>query len=46
MRLIEFGRYAVRDREARGLRKPETFTFLGHIERAKQPHGPAPELVS
>jgi group II intron reverse transcriptase/maturase len=28
-RLIEFGRYAVRDREARGDRKPETFEFLG-----------------
>ena len=28
-RLIEFGRFAVRDRAARGLRKPETFDFLG-----------------
>lgn len=28
-RLIEFGRYAERNREARGERKPETFTFLG-----------------
>jgi hypothetical protein len=28
-RLIEFGRFAVRDREARGLGKPETFQFLG-----------------
>ena len=28
-RLIEFGRHAVRDRKARGLGKPETFTFLG-----------------
>ncbi len=28
-RLIEFGRYAVRDREARGEGKPETFDFLG-----------------
>jgi RNA-directed DNA polymerase len=28
-RLIEFGRFAVRDREAQGLRKPETFDFLG-----------------
>ena len=42
-RLIEFGRYAAVDREARGLRKPETFEFLGftHIcakdqERAVQ----------
>jgi RNA-directed DNA polymerase len=28
-RLIEFGRHAARDRQARGLGKPETFTFLG-----------------
>jgi RNA-directed DNA polymerase len=28
-RLIEFGRYAARDREKRGEGKPETFTFLG-----------------
>jgi RNA-directed DNA polymerase len=28
-RLIEFGRFAGRDRERRGLRKPETFEFLG-----------------
>jgi RNA-directed DNA polymerase len=28
-RLIEFGRHAARDREARGLGKPETFQFLG-----------------
>jgi hypothetical protein len=28
-RLIEFGRHAVRDREARGLGRPETFDFLG-----------------
>ncbi len=28
-RLIEFGRNAARDREARGLGKPETFRFLG-----------------
>ena len=28
-RLIEFGRYAARDRKARGEGKPETFTFLG-----------------
>ena len=28
-RLIEFGRYAARDRAARGLGKPETFQFLG-----------------
>jgi group II intron reverse transcriptase/maturase len=28
-RLIEFGRFAARDRAARGLGKPETFDFLG-----------------
>ncbi len=28
-RLIEFGRFAARDRERRGVRKPETFEFLG-----------------
>jgi group II intron reverse transcriptase/maturase len=29
MRLIEFGRRAARDRQARGLGRPETFEFLG-----------------
>ena len=28
-RLIEFGRFAVPNREQRGEEKPETFTFLG-----------------
>src|SRR5436853_892806 len=28
-RLIEFGRFAVRDRKRRGEGKPETFVFLG-----------------
>jgi RNA-directed DNA polymerase len=28
-RLIEFGRFAAKDRESRGLDKPETFNFLG-----------------
>jgi hypothetical protein len=28
-RLIEFGRYAARRRQARGLGRPETFAFLG-----------------
>jgi RNA-directed DNA polymerase len=39
-RLIEFGRFAVQNRERRGLRKPETFEFLGltHI-CAKDRHG-------
>jgi RNA-directed DNA polymerase len=39
-RLNEFGRFAARDRKARGLGKPETFRFLGftHI-RAKTKKG-------
>ncbi len=39
-RLIEFGRFAARDRERRGVRKPETFEFLGltHI-CAQDRHG-------
>jgi group II intron reverse transcriptase/maturase len=39
-RLIEFGRFAAERRQARGLRKPETFEFLGftHI-CAKGRHG-------
>ena len=39
-RLIEFGRFAAERRQARGLRKPETFEFLGftHI-CAKDRHG-------
>ena len=28
-RLIEFGRFAIKDRRQRGLGKPETFDFLG-----------------
>jgi len=28
-RLLEFGRFAMRDRKERGMRKPETFDFLG-----------------
>lgn len=35
-RIIEFGPYAVRDRKARGLRKPETFTFLGVVHICSQ----------
>jgi RNA-directed DNA polymerase len=35
-RLLEFGRYAVRDRKARGDRKPETFTFLGLVHICSQ----------
>jgi group II intron reverse transcriptase/maturase len=30
-RLIEFGRFAARNREKRGLGKPETFKFLGFV---------------
>jgi RNA-directed DNA polymerase len=30
-RLIEFGRHAARNREKRGLGKPETFNFLGFV---------------
>lgn len=30
-RLLEFGRYAVANRQSRGLGRPETFTFLGFI---------------
>jgi group II intron reverse transcriptase/maturase len=39
-RLIEFGRFAARDRQRRGDRKPETFEFLGltHV-CAKNRHG-------
>jgi RNA-directed DNA polymerase len=39
-RLIEFGRYAARDRARRGDRKPETFDFLGFTHMcAKDRHG-------
>ena len=40
-RLIEFGRYAARDRKARGLGKPETFQFLGftHVVREDEEVG-------
>jgi nucleoid DNA-binding protein len=37
-RLIEFGRYAVRDRKLRGERKPETFNFLGFTHYCGQRH--------
>jgi group II intron reverse transcriptase/maturase len=35
-RLIEFGRYAVRDRAARGQGRPETFDFLGFTHIASR----------
>ena len=37
-RLIEFGRYAARDRAQRGEGKPETFTFLGFTHYCGQRH--------
>jgi len=37
-RLIEFGRFAARDRKLRGERKPETFTFLGFTHYCGQRH--------
>src|SRR6266403_773216 len=37
-RLIEFGRFAARDRQERGEGKPETFTFLGFTHYCGQRH--------
>ncbi len=37
-RLIEFGRYAARNRKQRGEGKPETFTFLGFTHFCGQRH--------
>jgi RNA-directed DNA polymerase len=37
-RLIEFGRYAARDRKQRGVGKPETFNFLGFTHYCGQRH--------
>ena len=37
-RLIEFGRYAARDRKRRGEGKPETFNFLGFTHFCGQRH--------
>ncbi len=37
-RLIEFGRYAARDRKQRGVAKPETFNFLGFTHYCGQRH--------
>jgi group II intron reverse transcriptase/maturase len=36
-RLIEFGRFAARDREARGQGRPETFQFLGFTHYCGKP---------
>jgi len=38
-RLIEFGRFAARNREAQGLRKPETFEFLGFTHMCAKDRG-------
>jgi group II intron reverse transcriptase/maturase len=37
-RLIEFGRYAARDRQQRGAGKPETFNFLGFTHYCGRRH--------
>jgi RNA-directed DNA polymerase len=37
-RLIEFGRYAARDRQRRGAGKPETFNFLGFTHYCGRRH--------
>jgi hypothetical protein len=36
-RLIEFGRFAAKNRAARGLGKPETFDFLGNADLRVMP---------
>jgi len=41
-RLIEFGRFAARDRKERGEGKPETFTFLGFTHYCGQRHKSEP----
>jgi RNA-directed DNA polymerase len=38
-RLIEFGRFAARDRQRRGLGKPETFRFLGFTHACGKTRG-------
>jgi RNA-directed DNA polymerase len=38
-RLIEFGRFAAKDRASRGLGKPETFNFLGFTHICSQSRG-------
>ena len=35
-RLVEFGRFAMADRRARGERRPETFDFLGFTHYCKK----------
>ena len=36
-RLIEFGRFAAKNRRERGLAKPETFDFLGYADLRVMP---------
>jgi group II intron reverse transcriptase/maturase len=43
-RLIEFGRFAAKDRESRGLGKPETFNFLGFTHICSRSRGGAFQL--
>jgi group II intron reverse transcriptase/maturase len=44
-RLIEFGRFAARNREQRGEGKPETFTFLGFTHFCGQRHSSGAFIV-
>jgi len=43
-RLIEFGRFAAKDRASRGLGKPETFNFLGFTHICSRSRGGAFQL--
>ena len=43
-RLIEFGRFAAKDRESRGLGEPETFNFLGFTHICGRSRGGAFQL--
>jgi RNA-directed DNA polymerase len=43
-RLIEFGRFAAKDRQSRGLGKPETFNFLGFTHICSRSRGGAFQL--
>jgi hypothetical protein len=38
-RLVEFGRFAARNRQAAGLRRPETFDFLGFTHYCSETRG-------
>jgi hypothetical protein len=39
-RLIEFGRFAAQNRKERGLKRPETFDFLGNADLGVMPTSP------